>query len=140
MMYPRLRLLQRLLAYDGAIFISIDDNEFFNLKLICDEIFGGNNFISCIAVINNFKGRSDGKYIATAHESLLIYQNGKFITNGIPVPDEYDQEYKLRDEFGRYRLQGLRKRGSQARREDRPNMWYPVSASDKMQENAGEKM
>ena len=125
MMYPRLRLLQRLLAENGAIFISIDDNEVFNLKLICDEIFGGNNFISCIAVINNFKGRSDGKYIATAHESLLIYQNGEFITNGIPVPDEYDQEYKLKDEFGRYRLQGLRKRGSQARREDRPNMWYP---------------
>ncbi|GHU54834.1 hypothetical protein AGMMS49975_15780 [Clostridia bacterium] len=90
MMYPRLRLLQRLLAYDGAIFISIDNNEVFNLKLMCDEIFGGNNFIDCIAVINNLKGRSDGKYIATAHESLLIYQKGGFITNGVPIPDEYD--------------------------------------------------
>jgi adenine-specific DNA-methyltransferase len=85
-----LRLLQKLLSDDGAIFISIDNNEVFNLKLICDEIFGVSNFIDCIAVINNLKGRSDGKYIATAHENLLIYQAGGFITNGVPVPEEYD--------------------------------------------------
>ena len=125
MMYPRLRLLQRLLADDGAIFISIDNNEVFVLKLLCDEIFGASNFINCVAVINNLKGRSDDKYIATAHESLLIYQNGDFVTNGVVVPDEYDKEYKLHDAHGRYRLQGLRKRGSGARREDRPNMYYP---------------
>ena len=125
MMYPRLRLLQRLLSDDGAIFISIDNNEVFGLKFICDEIFGSSNFIDCIAVINNLKGRSDGKYIATAHESLLIYHNGGFVTNGVQIPDEYDKEYKLQDEKGRYRLQGLRKRGSNSRREDRPNMWYP---------------
>lgn len=125
MMYPRLRLLQRLLANDGAIFISIDNNEVFGLKFLCDEILGSGNFVDCIAVINNMKGRSDGKYIATAHESLLIYQKGEFITNGVPVPDEYDKEYKLSDESGRYRLQGLRKRGSNSRRIDRPNMWYP---------------
>ena len=125
MMYPRLKLLQKLLSEDGAIFISIDDNEQVNLQLICDEIFGKRNFIANIAVINNFKGRSDDKYIATAHEGLLIYQKGSFITNGVAIPDEYDQEYKFCDEFGRYRLQGLRKRGDSAKREDRPNMFYP---------------
>lgn len=125
MMYPRLKLLQRLLSDDGAIFISIDSNEVFCLKLLCDEIFGSRNYISDIAVINNLKGRSDDKYIATAHEHLLIYQNGSFITNGVAMPEEYDEEYRLEDENGRYRLQGLRKRGAGARREDRPNMWYP---------------
>jgi len=125
MMYPRLKLLHRLLADDGAIFISIDDNEKFYLKMICDEIFGNQNFIADIAVINNLKGRSDGKYIATAHEGLLIYHKGNFITNGVAVPEEYDKEYKITDENGRYRLQGLRKRGTNSRREDRPNMWYP---------------
>lgn len=125
MMYPRLKLLQRLLSYDGAIFISIDSNEKFNLKLICDEIFGGNNFIADIAVVNNLKGRSDDKYIATAHESLLIYKKGGFVTNGVAVPEEYEKEYKKEDENGRYRLQGLRKRGAGAKREDRPNMYYP---------------
>jgi adenine-specific DNA-methyltransferase len=125
MMYPRLRLLQRLLAEDGAIFISIDKNEVFNLKLLCDEIFGSGYFVDDIAVINNLKGRSDDKFIATAHEHLLIYRKGEFVTNGIPVPEEYDKEYKLSDEHGRYRLHGLRKRGSNALRVDRPNMWYP---------------
>lgn len=125
MIYPRLKLLQRLLADDGAIFISIDDNEKHLLKILCDEIFGSRNFIKDIAVINNLKGRSDDKYIATAHESLLIYQNGNFITNGVEMPEEYDSDYNLSDTSGRYRLQGLRKRGSGARREDRPNMFYP---------------
>ncbi len=131
MMYPRLKLLHRLLAEDGAIFISIDDNEKFNLKMICDEIFGGQYFVADIAVINNLKGRSDGKYIATAHESLLIYRKSDFVTNGVSIPTEYDNEYKLMDEIGRYRLQGLRKRGTNSRRVDRPNMWYPFYFSEK---------
>ncbi len=125
MMYPRLKLLQKLLAHDGVIFISIDSNEKFNLKLVCDEIFGGNRFIADIAVVNNLKGRSDDKYIATAHEGLLIYHNGDFDTFGVAVPEEYQTEYKLLDQSGKYRLQGLRKRGAGAKREDRPNMWYP---------------
>ena len=125
MMYPRLRLLQRLLRDDGAIFISIDDNEQANLKLICDEIFGASNFVKDIAVINNLKGRSDDKYIATAHEHLLIYRKENFLTNGVPIPEEYIKEYKLEDSGGKYRLQGLRKRGANSRREDRPNLFYP---------------
>ena len=125
MMYPRLKLLHKLLADDGVIFISIDDNELFNLKMICDEIFGVSNYIANIAIINNLKGRSDDKYIATAHESLMIFQKGSFVSNGVEMPEEYDKEYKLSDANGRYRLQGLRKRGAGARREDRPNMYYP---------------
>lgn len=130
MMYPRLKLLQRLLSSDGAVFISIDNNELANLKLLCDEIFGVRNFISIITVINNLKGRSDDKYIATAHESLVIYQKNSFITNGVEMPHEYDDEYRLEDEKGRYRLQGLRKRGAGAKREDRPNMFYPFYYSE----------
>lgn len=140
MMYPRLRLLQKLLAEDGAIFISIDDNEKFNLKLICDEIFGSPNFVADIAVVNNWKGRSDDKYIATAHESLLVYKGKDFVTNGVELPDEYDKEYKLSDERGRYRLQGLRKRGDSARREDRPNMYYPFYYNEEKDELSIESM
>jgi adenine-specific DNA-methyltransferase len=125
MMYPRLKLLHRLLADDGAIFISIDDNEQAYLKLICDEIFGGSNFIASVCVVNNFKGRSDDKYIATAHENLLIYKKQSFQTNGVPLPEEYIKEYKEVDNQGKFRIQGLRKRGSGSKREDRPNMYYP---------------
>ena len=124
MMYPRLRLLQKLLADDGVIFISIDDNEKFNLKLLCDEIFSPNRFVADIAVINNLKGRSDDKYIATAHESLLIYRKKNFITYGVSIPEDYVKEYRFSDKKGKYRLQGLRKRGAGAKREDRPNMYY----------------
>ena len=130
MMYPRLKLLQRLLADDGAIFISIDDNEQANLKLICDEIFGQRNYVKNIAIINNLKGRSDDKFIATAHESLLIYQKGNFTSKGVDLPEEYQNEYKLSDSKGKYRLQGLRKRGAGAKRQDRPNMFYSFYYND----------
>jgi adenine-specific DNA-methyltransferase len=126
MMYPRLKLLHKLLAPDGAIFVSIDDNEQASLKLLMDEIWGGGNFVANVCVVNNFKGRSDAKIIATSHESLLIFAKSKFETNGVLLPDEYLQEYKLIDDVGKYyRLQGLRKRGSGSKREDRPNMYYP---------------
>lgn len=126
MMYPRLKLLHKLLADDGAIFISIDKNEEANLKLICDEIFGSTNFIANVTVVNNLKGRSDDKFIATAHENLIIFQKGNFTTNGVPVPEEYQDEYKENDEKGSYRLLGLRKRGSNSREIDRPNLFYPI--------------
>ena len=131
MMYPRLRLLQRLLAPTGAIFISVDDNEAANLRLICDEIFGLACFVADIAVVNNWKGRSDAKYVATAHEHLLFYRGVDFITRGVPLPEEYVKDYRHEDEHGRYRELGLRKRGAGAKREDRPNMYYPFSYTRK---------
>jgi len=125
MIYSRLLLARNLLRDNGVIFISIDGNEAASLEKICDEIFGRKNFIANVTVVNNFKGRSDDKYIATAHEQMLIYQRGNFVSLGVEVPEEYVQEYKLTDNKGKYRLQGLRKRGTGSRREDRPNMYYP---------------
>nr|WP_250544752.1 site-specific DNA-methyltransferase [Canibacter zhuwentaonis] len=127
MMYPRLRLLQRLLAPTGVIFISIDDNEAANLKLICDEVFGATCFVADIAVVNNLSGRSDAKYIATAHEHLMMYRGPEFVSNGVAMPDKDRETYKLRDELGGYRLLGLRKTGSNSRREDRPGLFYSFS-------------
>ena len=73
MMYPRLKLLQRLLRDDGAIFISIDDNELFFLKLICDEIFGASNFVSNMIWKNKSGGANDAKNIACDTEHILVY-------------------------------------------------------------------
>ena len=127
MMYPRLKVAKDLLSDDGVIFISIDDNEVENLKKVCDEIYGSINFISQICLVNNIAGRSDSKHIAKAHEYILIYQKSdEFISCGMPLSDEQLSEYKFEDNRGKYRLQGLRKRGSGARREDRPNMFYPI--------------
>lgn len=72
MMYPRLKLLQKLLADDGAIFISIDDNEQANLKLICDEIFGAGNFVANI-LTKRQGGRQDSKHYAVVHEYMMCY-------------------------------------------------------------------
>lgn len=73
MMFPRLILARNLLSEDGVIYISIDDNEYSNLKKICDEIFGENNFIASLAVENNPKGRKNSSFISYTHEHLLIY-------------------------------------------------------------------
>ena len=72
MMYPRLKLLHKLLAKDGAIFISIDDNEQANLKLIMDEIFGAGNFV-CNIIWQKKTGASDAKNIANIIEYILVY-------------------------------------------------------------------
>lgn len=71
MMYPRLKLLQKLLAADGVIFISIDDNEQANLKLICDEIFGPQNFVT--QLIWRGGKRNAAKHISVSHEYILFY-------------------------------------------------------------------
>lgn len=139
MMMPRLKLLRELLSEDGAIFISCDDNEEHRLRLLMDEIFGDDNFIANISVVNNFKGRSDDKFIATASEFLIIYQKGQFQTNGIPIPEDYIKEYKESDDGGSYRLLGLRKRGANSRREDRPNLFYPIYYNPETKEVSLEK-
>ena len=73
MMYPRLKLLHKLLSDEGAIFISIDDNEYTNLKFICDEIFGSNCFVSNISWQRTYSARNDSKGIVNEVEHLLVY-------------------------------------------------------------------
>ncbi len=133
MMYPRLKLLQRLLADDGAIFISIDDNEQANLRLICDEIFGQNNFVAQITLLCNPKGRSQDKYFATCHEYLLVYskqilEKGSFnIEKDI---EKINKDYTQEDETGKYRLLELRNTHREFGRINRPNLFYPIWGSD----------
>lgn len=77
MMYPRLKLLHKLLAEDGAIFISIDDNEQANLKLICDEIFGVRNFLAIIVWQKKYGPANDAKYFSETHEFIIAYSKNK---------------------------------------------------------------
>ena len=130
MVYPRLKLAKDLLRDDGVIFISIDDNEVENLKKVCGEVFGEGNFVAII----NWKGRGgrqDSKYYAAVHEYILCYAKqreyfvaGEEIKSGDVYP-KYDKEK------GRYyKTQLLRKWGSNSRREDRPNLFYPITAPD----------
>ena len=101
MMYPRLLLAKNLLSDDGVIFISIDDNELENLKKICSEIFGESNFVGCLSVENNPKGRKNSAFISVSSEYCLIYAksipNSYFIEN---VPKKASD--MCLDENGKY--------------------------------------
>ncbi|RYZ24578.1 MAG: site-specific DNA-methyltransferase [Chitinophagaceae bacterium] len=77
MMYPRLQLLHRLLSSDGAIFISIDDNEHSNLRLILDEIFGVNNFVDNIIWQKNFSPKNSAKHFSASHDFVIVFAKDK---------------------------------------------------------------
>lgn len=81
-MYPRLYIARQLLRDDGVIFISIDDNEQANLKLLCDEIFGEDNFVSCF-VWQKKSGGGQAKYFYEGHEYVLIYCKNKDLLQGL---------------------------------------------------------
>ena len=104
MMYPRLFLAKNLLSDNGVVFISIDDNEISNLRKICDEIFGEENFIGIFIKQSKIGGGSDTKHIVKEHEYVLCYSKN---INALPEmyikhnPD-YLKRYKERDEKGRY--------------------------------------
>ncbi len=114
MMYPRLKLLQKLLSNDGAIFISIDDNEQANLKLVCDEIFGAGNFVGDFVWQKRKGGGNDSSFIATDHEYILIYCKNKSTQVNkwrIPYDEDYLKRYKLEDSEGRYYYDTLSRPG-----------------------------
>ena len=129
MMYPRLVLLQKLLSDDGAIFISIDDNEQANLKLICDEIFGANNFVALFPVKRQ-GGRQDSKYYAIIQEYMFCYTKTNNFESGKEIKENsnYPKYDTLANRF--YKTQLLRKWGSNSLRENRPNLYYPIKAPD----------
>lgn len=127
MMYPRLKLARNLLSDDGFIFISIDNNEFDNLKKVCDEIFGEENFITPVIPILNPRGSQSSKDIAINHEYIMIYRKTKNAQlYGLELSDKQKNEYNHEDENGYYREIGLRKRGAGSRREDSPTLFYSV--------------
>ena len=129
MIYSRLMLARNLLTDDGVIFISIDDNEAFNLKEICDEVFGSGNFVAQLAVQLNPRGRNLDRYVAKTHESVLIYVRDYLNTAsilGIEKEGKMVDEYNKTDERGAYRLIGLRNRNQAFNPVTRPNLYYPL--------------
>ena len=127
MMLPRLYIARNLLRDDGVIFVSCDDNEVHNLRLLMNEVFGEEHFVAQLVVINNLKGRNDKKNVATCHEYLLIYSRNGFESHGLPLTEEQLKNYKYTDSKGKkYALRDLRKRGSQDQRKDRPKMFFPI--------------
>ena len=99
MMYPRLKLLQKLLAKDGAIFISIDDVEFYNLRLICNEVFGEHNFIATIIWRKNYAPKSTAKHFSEDHDYILVFgkNSDNWIPRKMPRTEKQNKAYKNLD-------------------------------------------
>ena len=127
MIFPRLLLARNLLSNDGVIFISIDDHELDNLKKICDEVFGNDNYQATVTYVRKTSGKQDSSNFMKSTEYILVYSKSSMWDCCPLVADSnVTDRYNKADEDGRrYRETDLRKTGSGDRREDRPLMWYP---------------
>lgn len=131
MMYPRLRLAQNLLTEDGVIFVSIDDNEVHNLRSIMNEIFGEENFLGNIVRATGQTTGQDSGGLGSSFDFILVYgKNTDVDLTGLPLTPKDLKRFDNIDENGNYAYDQLRKTGSSDRREDRPNMWYPIVDPD----------
>lgn len=142
MIYPRLRITKDLLTDDGVIFISIDDNEVFNLKKICDEIFGSANFVVQFAVQLNPRGRNLDLFVAKTHESVLVYAKNYLQPTtmfGVEKEGKMVEEYNKQDEVGKYRAIGLRNRNQSFNPQTRPNLYFPLYVDPKTHKVSTEK-
>ena len=110
MIYPRLKLAHMLLSEDGVIFISIDDSEQAKLRMICDEIFGENNFVACLVWKSKSGGANDSKFFAVDHEYILCYAKDadKFKLRQ-DTEAEVSTSYNRKDDNGEYALDRLDK-------------------------------
>lgn len=127
MMYPRLRLIKKLMSDDGIIAIAIDDNEVFNLGCIMNEIFGPSNRLACAPWLSEPSGGKEKTKLRNGHEYILIYTNGN--TDALSRDEVSNGDLNLKDKFGKYRKgRELRKWGGTSARADRPNQWFGVTA------------
>lgn len=103
MIFPRLKLAKNLLSEDGVIFISIDDNEVRNMRVLCDEIFGSENFVACVVWQKIHSTKNDARFFSENHEYVLIYARNLelYSMNLLPRTDEMNNRYKNPDNDSR---------------------------------------
>lgn len=131
MMYPRLFLARNLLREDGIIFVSIDDNEVHNLRLLLNNVFGEENFVGTIVRGTGQTTGQDSNKLGSSFDYVLAYsKTEEFNVGGIPLSEKDIKRFSEEDEKGKYAYWQLRKTGSNDRREDRPNMYYSIEAPD----------
>lgn len=126
MMLPRLKLLRELLREDGAIFVSIDDNESAHLRNIMDEIFGGHNFIEDIVWQRTFATKNDAKFFSSEHEQIYIYAKNieNFSLKPLPRTEKQNSRYTNPDNDER----GVWVSTDLLRMEHRPNSVYEITS------------
>tara|TARA_R110000787_G_C13441618_1_gene446430 strand:- start:41 stop:1126 length:1086 start_codon:yes stop_codon:yes gene_type:complete len=134
MMYPRLKLARNLLRDDGLIFISIDDNEVTNLRKLCDEVFGEDNFIDNLIWKKRYGGGAKEKYLISLHEYALVYAKDKTSLDNIYVPlteesikryyTQKDSNFEIRGPYRTHPLEATKSMG------ERLNLVFDIPAPD----------
>lgn len=132
MMYPRLKLARNLLTDDGVIFVSISEHEVDNLRKLLNEIFGESNFIGQIAVAKGTTTGQDANDIGSSIDFMLVFSRSKdsYMPQGLPLDENDIARFNQQDERGWYSVLQFRKTGTNDRREDRPNLYYTITAPD----------
>ncbi len=130
MMYPRLCLLHQFLRKDGVIFITLDDNEQPNLRLLMNEIFGETNFVANLIWRKKSGGGQDSEYYAREHEYILCYRKSDAFTMKFRTAERTQAEFPKVKNGRKCKFVKLEKWGSNAYREDRPTMFYSIEDPD----------
>lgn len=140
-MKNRLEIAKSLLKNDGILVVAIDHFELFYLGVLLDEIFGRENRMGVISVVHNPGGRQDDHFFPTAHENMLFYAkdigSAKLNTLGISV--DKTSQFKYEDKWGRYKLRGFRRSGSNSLRTARPGLYYPIYYNEQLNSISLEK-
>lgn len=132
-MYPRLYIAKQLLKDEGVIYVSIDDSEVSQLKMLLDEIFGEENFRGIIIRATGTTTGQEALKIGSSYDSCLCYsKTAKFQLKGIPLKGKDLNRFNNDDNDGKgkYALLQLRKTGNADRKEDREGMFFPITAPD----------
>jgi adenine-specific DNA-methyltransferase len=143
MLYPRIKILHKLLSKDGAIFISIDDNEQANLKIVCDEIFGSRNFVDTIIWQKKHSPQSDATYLSNMHDYIIVYAKRAKTTKTDPDGFGLRKLERTETQDNRYQNPDNDPRGPwtsdnytcNKNADERPNLYYPI-----INPNTGEKI
>ncbi len=129
-MEKRLKLSKCLLKKTGVIFISIDDNELAQLKMLCDEIFGEKNLVGIVSVAKGTTTGQDAKRFGSSADYILVYGMKDFVLGKLDLTEKDKKRFSRKDKNGLYSILQWRKTGNGDRRQDRPNLYYPVLGPD----------
>jgi len=129
----RLEIAKKLLSEDGVLVIAIDDSEQAHLKILCDEMFGRENFVGTVIVQSNPRGRTTNTHFATTHEYAMFYAKDidQVSLNFVKLTKEQELDFDKKDESGDYRLLPFRRSGGTSTPEERPNSYYPIYFDEK---------
>ncbi len=130
MLFPRLVVLRDLLLANGVAVISIDDRHLHHVRMLMDEVFGEEQFVACITVRSNPRGKSLRRHVATNHEFLVVYakdRRGSGVMGGVRLhAEDVARHYRHADKRGRYALYPLRGTDHRRRRQDQESMFYAL--------------